>query len=141
MLLLDQMSGGHVVGRNVFSTTFLLFPLTYAHAFSLPPLLKDIARFLSSSLPYPFLRKKKVFGIVLIINSRFRIKCKEYGNALFNELHCWINDLCQQCSLISKFEELWSNMMLMFFPEILFMQVNLIEMILNITPIIEMIVY
>ena len=32
-------------------------------------------------------------------------------------------------------------MMLMFFPEILFMQVNLIEMILNITPIIEMIVY
>lgn len=64
MLLLDQMSGGHVVGRNVFSTTFLLFPLTYAHAFSLPsPLPKDIA-VLFPSLPR-FNTKESVWNRIL----------------------------------------------------------------------------
>lgn len=64
MLLLDQMSGGHVVGRNVFSTTFLLLPLTYAHAFSLPsPLPKDIA-VLFPSLPR-FNTKESVWNRIL----------------------------------------------------------------------------
>lgn len=64
MLLLDQMSGGHVVGRNVFSTTFLLLPLTYAHAFSLPsPLPKDIP-VLFPSLPR-FNTKESVWNRIL----------------------------------------------------------------------------
>lgn len=76
MLLLDQMSGGHVVGRNVFSTTFLLLPLTYAHAFSLPsPLPKDIA-VLFPSLPH-FNTKESVWNRILpACNYRFTIQDK-----------------------------------------------------------------
>lgn len=108
MLLLDQMSGGHVVGRNVFSTTFLLLPLTYAHAFSLPsPLPKDIA-VLFPSLPR-FNTKESVWNRILpACNYRSTIqdkvqrvwKCTLHVQ-LFNELHCWINDPSrQQCSLL-----------------------------------------
>lgn len=100
---------------------------------SFPSLLSWRTSLDSCPLPFPppfYERRKCLESFTLIIGSRFRIKCKEYGNALFNELHCWINDFSQQCSLISKFEELWSNMILMFLREILLMQVNLIERIL-----------
>ena len=100
---------------------------------SFPSLLSWRTSLDSCPLPFPppfYERRKCLESFTLIIGSRFRIKCKEYGNTLFNEFHCWINDLSQQCSLISKFEELWSNMILMFLREILLMQVNLIERIL-----------
>lgn len=107
MLLLDQMSGGHVVGRNVFSTTFLLLPLTYAHAFSLPSSSPEGHRCPLPSLPR-FNTKESVWNRILpACNYRSTIqdkvqrvwKCTLHVQ-LFNELHCWINDLSrQQCSL------------------------------------------
>lgn len=104
MLLLDQMSGGHVVGRNVFSTTFLLLPLTYAHAFSLPsPLPKDIA-VLFPSLPR-FNTKESVWNRILpACNYRSTIqdKVQRVWKCTFNCLTSSIVELMTppECSLL-----------------------------------------
>lgn len=130
MLLLDQMSGGRVVGRNVFSTTFLLFPLTYAHAFSLPSSSPEGHRSTPVLFPPPFvLTRKKVFGTVFCLPRNYRSTIQDkvhgYGNARCTFFNCLTSSIVElmtspnsvlcyahvrnfwiEISCVSKFEEL-----------------------------------